>query len=157
YAALGVAQADLVQARLLRNPVLDGIIRFPIGGGPAELELSAALGFLDLFYLPLRQRVAAARFDEAKLQGTGAGLDFAAPVQTALYRHQANEQRVELLHTITHALAAAWEVAQRLQAAGNITDLDAARERAAVEEAKLELRAAEAATRQTRERLNTLM
>jgi cobalt-zinc-cadmium efflux system outer membrane protein len=157
YAALGVAQADLVQAGLLRNPVFDGAIFFPVRGGPAELELSAALGFLDLFYLPLRQRVAAARFDEAKLQVTGAVLDFAATVQTAFYRHQANEQRVDLLHTITHALTTAWEVAQRLQAAGNITDLDVARERAAAEEAKLELRAAEAALRQTREQLNTLM
>ena len=157
YAALGVAQADLVQAGLLRNPVFDGIIRFPVGGGPAEPELSVALGFLDLFYLPLRRRAAAARFEEAKLQVTGAMLDFAATVQTAFYRHQANEQRVDLLHTITHALTTAWEVAQRLQAAGNITELDVARERAAAEEARLDLRAAEAATRQTREHLNTLM
>ena len=77
YADLGVAQADLVQAGLLRNPVFDGIIRFPVSGGPAELELSAALGFLDLFYLPLRQRVAAAQFEEVKLQVTAAVLDFA--------------------------------------------------------------------------------
>src|SRR5262245_54861526 len=86
YAALGVAQADLVQAGLLRNPVFDGAILFPIRGAPAELELSAALGFLDLFYLPLRQRVAAARFDEVKLQVTVAVLDFAGTVQAAFYR-----------------------------------------------------------------------
>ena len=36
YADLGVAQADLVQAGLLRNPVFDGIIRFPVSGGPAD-------------------------------------------------------------------------------------------------------------------------
>ena len=157
YADLGVAQADLVQAGLLRNPVFDGIIRFPVSGGPAELELSAALGFLDLFYLPLRQRVAATQFEEVKLQVTAAVLDFAGTVQTAFYRHQANEQRLELLQSIAHALATSWEVAQRLQAAGNITELDLAQERAEAEAAKVQVRAAEAAVRQSREHLNTLM
>ena len=75
YAELGVAQADLVQAGLLRNPVFDGAVRFLLSGGPAKVDLSAALDFLDIFYLPLRKRVAAARFEEAKPQVTGAVLD----------------------------------------------------------------------------------
>ncbi|HSX78524.1 MAG TPA: TolC family protein, partial [Candidatus Saccharimonadia bacterium] len=158
YAELGVAQADLVQAGLLRNPVFDGAVRFLLsGGGPAKVDLSVALDFLDIFYLPLRKRVAAALFEAAKLQVTGAVLDFAATVQGAFYRHQANEQRLELLQTITQALAASFEVAQRLHTAGNITDLDLARERAVFEEAKVQLRAAESAGRQSREQLNTLM
>src|SRR6266851_2555486 len=143
YAELGVAQADLVQAGLLRNPVFDGAVRFLLsGGGPAKVDLSAALDFLDIFYLPLRKRVAAALFEAAKLQVTGAVLDFAATVQGAFYRHQASEQRLELLQTIAQALAASFEVAQRLHTAGNITDLDLARERAVFEEAKVQLRAA---------------
>ena len=88
YAELGVAQADLVQAGLLRNPVFDGNVRFLVGGGgPAKVDLDVALDFLEIFYLPLRKRVAAARFEEAKLQVTGAVLDFAATVQAAFYRH----------------------------------------------------------------------
>ncbi len=131
YAELGVAQADLVQAGLLRNPVFDGDVRFLVGGGgPAKVDLDVALDFLEIFYLPLRKRVAAARFEEAKLQVTGAVLDFAATVQAAFYRHQADEQMLELLQTIVQALALSLEVSQRLHAAGNITDLDLARERA---------------------------
>ena len=143
YAELGVAQADLVQAGLLRNPVFDGVALFPVGGGPTKLDLNVALDFLDIFYIPLRKRVAAARFEEAKLQVTGAVLDFTATVQAAFYRHQADEQMLELLQTIGQALTISFEVAQRLHAAGNITDLDLARERALLEEAKLQLRAAE--------------
>ena len=139
YAELGVAQADLVQAGLLKNPVFDGVALFPVGGGPAKLDLNVALDFLDIFYIPLRKRVAAARFEEAKLQVTGAVLDFAATVQAAFYRHQADEQMIELLQTIAQALTISFEVAQRLHAAGNITDLDLARERALLEEAKLQL------------------
>ena len=157
YAELGVAQAEVVQAGLLKNPVFDGALRFPVAGGPVEPELTAALNFLDIFYLPLRKRVAEAQFADAKLQVTGVVLDFAATVQAAFYRHQANEQMLELLQTIVQALAASVEVARRLHAAGNITDLDLARERALVEEAKLSLRAAEIALRQSREHLNTLM
>jgi outer membrane protein, heavy metal efflux system len=158
YAELGVAQADLVQAGLLRNPVFDGNVRFLVGGGgQAKVDLDVALDFLEIFYLPLRKRVAAARFEEAKLQVTGIVLDFAATVQAAFYRYQADEQMLELLQTIVQALALSLEVSQRLHAAGNITDLDLARERTLLEEAKLELRASEVAAHQSREDLNTLM
>src|SRR5256886_2816622 len=157
YGELGVAQAELVQAGLLQNPVFDGAVRFPVRGGPLELELSAAVSFLDVFYVPLRKRVAAARFEDVKLQVTGMVLDFAATVQTAFYRHQAHAQMLELKQTIVQALAASLEAAQRLHAAGNITDLDLVRERALAEETKLQLRAAETAVHQSREHLNTLM
>src|SRR5918995_2430087 len=71
YAELGVAQADLVQAGLLSNPIFDGAAFFPIAGGPVKLDLSVAVSFLDIFYIPLRSRVAAARFEDAKIQVTG--------------------------------------------------------------------------------------
>ena len=157
YADLGVAQADLVQAGLLKNPVFDGLVHAPLAGGPLKVEFHVAMDFLDIFYIPLRKRVAAALFEEAKLQVMGAVLDFTATVRGALYRYQADEQMLELLQTIGQALAIALEVAQRLHDAGNITDLDLARERALLEEAKLQLRAAEIAARQSREHLNTLM
>jgi outer membrane protein, heavy metal efflux system len=157
YAELGVAQADVVQAGLLTNPVFDGAVFFPVAGGPVKADLSVAMSFLDIFYRPLRRRVAAARFEEAKLQVTGAVLDFAATVRAAFYRHQAHEQRRELLETVVQALAVSADVTERLYAAGNITDLDRARERALLEEEKLQLRAAEVAVGESRARLNTLM
>jgi cobalt-zinc-cadmium efflux system outer membrane protein len=157
YGELGVAQAELVQAGLLKNPVFDGAVRFPVRSGPLALDLSVAVNFLDVFYVPLRKRVAAARFEAVKLQVTGTVLDFAATVQTAFYRYQANEQMLELKQTIVQALTASSEAAQRLHAAGNITALDLVRERVLAEEAKLQLRAAETAMHQSREHLNTLM
>jgi cobalt-zinc-cadmium efflux system outer membrane protein len=158
YSELGIAQADLVQAGLLRNPVFDAAVLFPAsGGGKPDLELSAVMNFLDVFYAPLRRRVAAARFDEVKTQVAGSVLDFAARVRTAFFLHQANEQMLELRQTIVQALTASFDVMQRLHEAGNITDLDFARERALLETAKLALRSAEVAVRQSREELNVLM
>lgn len=157
YAELGVAQADLVQAGLLENPIFDLGAMFPLAGGDPNLELGVALGFLNMFYMPLRKRVANAQFEAAKLRVTGEVLDFATRVRAAFYRHQANAQRVALQQAIARGLAAAWDVAQRLREAGNITALDLARERAVAEEAKLQLAAAETAARQSREQLNDLM
>ena len=157
YAALGVAQADLVQAGLLENPIFDFSATFPISGGDPDLELGVALGFLNIFYMPLRKRVVKAQFEAAKLRVTGEVLDFTAGVRKAFYRHQANAQMVELQQAIARGLAAALDVAQRLYDAGNITALDLARERALAEEAKLQLAAAEIAVRQSREQLNDLM
>ena len=158
YSELGVAQADLVQAGLLRNPMFDAAVLFPVSdGGKPKLELSAVMNFLDIFYVPLRRRVAAARFEEAKLRVTTSVLDFAGRVRTAFYVHQSNEQFLGLRQTIAQALNGSFEVARRLNEAGNMTDLDFARERALLEAGKLGLRAAEGAVRQSREELNILM
>lgn len=157
YADLGVAQADLVQAGLLKNPVLDAALLFPLTGARPDLQLGVAVSLLDALYVPLRKRVAAARFEEAKLRVTGGVLDFAAQVRTAFYMHQADEQLVELRRTIVQALSASLDVSRRLHAAGNISDLDLARERAQTEASRVTLRAAEVNARQSREHLNGLM
>ncbi len=157
YTELGVAQADLVQAGLFRNPILDAAVLFPLSGVRPDIQLSVVVGFLDVLYVPLRKRVAAAHFEEAKLRVTGIVLDFAVQVRTAFYGHQANEQMLELRQSIVQALTASLEVSRRLHEAGNITDLDLARDRALMEASKLALRSAEIAARQTREQLNSLM
>jgi outer membrane protein, heavy metal efflux system len=158
YSELGIAQADLVQAGLFRSPIFDAAVLFPVrGGGRPDLDLSVVINFLDVFYVPLRSRVAAVRFEEVKTEVTGSVLDLAARVRTAFFLHQANEQMLELRQTIVQALSGSFEVARRLNEAGNITDLDFARERAFLETGKLTLRSAEMAVRQSREELNMLM
>ena len=157
YTDLGLVQADLVQAGLFKNPILDAAVAFPLTGGAPDFALSVAVSVLDALYVPLRKRVAAARFEEAKLRVTGEVLDFAAQVRTAFYVHQANEQMVELRQTIAQALGASLEVSRRLHEAGNISDLDLARDRAQTEASKVRLRAAEVDVRQSREHLNGLM
>jgi len=158
YADLGVAQADLVQAGLLSNPIFDAAIKWPVpGGGRPDLEFAAVMNFLDIFYLPLRKRVAAARFEETKTRVSGLVLDFAGRVRRGFYSHQANQQTLELRQTIVQTLNASFEVSRRLHEAGNITDLDFAQERARLEAGKLALRSVEVAARQSREELNVLM
>ncbi len=157
YSDLGVAQADMVQAGLFKNPILDAAVLFPLSGVRPDVQLSVVVSFLDALYVPLRKRVAAAQFEEAKLRVTGAVLDLAVRVRTAFYEHQADAQLLELRQSIVQALAASLEVSRRLHEAGNITDLDLARDQALAEESKLALREAEVAVRLSRERLNALL
>src|SRR5262245_24196011 len=157
YSELGLAQADLVQAGLFKNPILDAAVFFPLSGVRPDFQLSVVMNLLDALYVPLRKRVAVEVFEEAKLRVTGALLDFAWQVRAAFYAYQASEQLLDLRQTIVEALTASLDVSRRLHDAGNISDLDLDRERAQAEASKVALRSAEIASRQSRERLNVLM
>jgi len=157
YSRLGIAQADLVQASLLHNPVLDTAAGFPVGGGAVSFNPGVAVDFIDLLYTPLRKRVATAKFEETKLRVTAEVLDFAWRTQTAFYRYQANEQILEMRRQVVASTAASFALTRQMREAGNVRELDLASERALAEEAKLDLRLIEIAVRESRETLNVLM
>src|SRR5690625_2443369 len=157
YENLMIAQADLVAAGLLANPIFDAEIRFLEGGGGESFEIGIVQDFLSVFQIPLRKKVAAARFEATKQQVAGAVLDMAADVREAWYRFVAAKQMLELRQTAMDATEAAYELAQRLHEAGNFTDLDLRMERAQYENAKLELASSEYAVIASRESLNALM
>ena len=157
YEGLGVAQAEVVQAGLLRNPIFDAEVKFVEGGGGHSLELAVVQDFLDVFLIPLRKRVAEDAFEAAKLRVTGAVLDLAGQVRTAYYTCAAAEQTLELRRSVVAATEAAYDLAKRLRVAGNTTALDLANERALYEQAKLDLARAETAVLDAREGLNVLL
>ena len=157
YTDLDIAQADLVQASLLHNPVFDAALGIPVGGGAVDFSLSAALDVIDILYVPMRKQVAGARLEETKLRVAAEVLERGWRTETAFYRHQADEQMLEMRRQAAAATGAASELSRRMRAAGNLTELAAATSRALAEESKLELGAAEIAARESRERMNTLM
>jgi cobalt-zinc-cadmium efflux system outer membrane protein len=156
YEELGVAQAELVGAGLLRNPQFGAEVRFPKGAAlPFELNLTQ--DFLDLLLLPARKRAAGAAFEATKLRVTNEVLTTAADVKAAFYRTQGAAQLVEMRKTVCEATEASFEVARRLHEAGNITDLNFANERSLLEQSKIDLSKAEAALLDTREELSAVM
>ncbi len=157
YAQLGIAQADLVQASLLHNPVLDFSSGFPLAGGVVDLSFGLAMDFIDLLYTPLRKRVAAAQFEETKLRIAAEVLEVVWQTQTAFYRYQAKEQMLELRRHVALSTAASAELARALRQAGNIRELDLVAELVLAEEAKPDVRLDEIAVYESRERLNILM
>jgi len=153
YEELGVAQADLVEAGLLRNPIFTFERRFP---GQA-LEMDLLKEFIDLLLLPLRKPIAAAQFEAAKLRVGHEILKTAAEVRAAFYEHQGDEQLVDLRKTVAEATERSAETALRMQQAGNLKNLDLATEQASHAQAKIELAKAQSEAVQTREKLNKLM
>jgi len=157
YEDLRIAQADLVEAGLLRNPIFHAEARFPEGGGGTAWELGLEQEFLSILYLPLGKRIARASLEATKLRVAEHVLAFAGDVRMAFYRLQGAEQLAELRRTVLAATEASAELARRLHEAGNIRDLDLDNELALHEEAKLSLVAAELERTDARERLNALM
>lgn len=158
YENLGIAQADLVQAGLLSNPVLFASIRFPKGGnGGNNLEFEIAKEFLDVLLRPARKRIAETEFERAKLRVSNAVLDLAAEVQSAFYRIQGNQQLVEIQNVATDAAQASYELAQRFDEAGNISELELALERSAAADMSAELLHARANLQGSRDALSRLL
>ncbi len=155
YSELGVRQADLVQAGLLSNPVFAGELKFSSAG--TVVEMSLVQSFLSILQIPLRKRLAALDLAAAEARVAAAVIDRAADVRIGFYDAQAATQALELRQSIAEATAASALLAERLHAAGNITDLDLASERALAQEAKLDLGSAELRVIATRERLTVLM
>ncbi|MCI0364478.1 MAG: TolC family protein [Phycisphaerales bacterium] len=157
YEDLNIAQADLVQAGLLRNPIFSGEVRFATSGGGTGAVLDVAQDFVSLLWLPLRQARAEAAFEAAKVRVTAAVLDTAFATRLAFYDYQAAEQTREMRATVLEATSASYDLAKRLREAGNNRDLDVANERALYEQSKVNLAATEALAINLRERLNVLM
>lgn len=151
-AELGIARADLIEAITIRNPILDGEIRFP-GDPKNPFEIAVTQTLIDLFQLPARRRFGLSLFEASKLRVTGAVVHFAAEVRADYYDLQAARLVLARQRVIADAAGASTDLARRQHTAGNISDLDLENEQAVYEQAKLDLARAELEELQTRERL----
>ena len=158
FEEIGIANADLIEAGLLKNPVFFGDARFPARPPSAtNVELSIAQEFSDLLVTPLRKKVAAAQLAKTKLRVGDTILKVAAEVRSAFYELQADQQLLGRLKAIHETDAAAVELAQRQHEAGNINDLDLANQQATYSQSKLDIAETSASIRSGREKLNRLM
>ena len=158
FEEIGIAQADLIEAGLLKNPVFAGNARFPDRSpSGTNIEMSIAQEFFDLLVTPLRKKVAAAQLMKTKLRVGDAILKLAAEVKTAFYELQAEQQLLRRLKAINETDATAVELAQRQHEAGNINDLDLATQQATYSQSKLDIAETTASIRANREKLNRLM
>ena len=54
YADLGIAQANLVQSTLWKNPILNGAVTFDFAGGSPDYTFDLALKVIDILYISWR-------------------------------------------------------------------------------------------------------
>ena len=153
YEEIGLAQADLIEAGLLRNPLFTIERRFP---GQA-LEADILGEFIDLLLLPLRKRVAAAQLEAAKLRVGAEIVKTAAEVRVAFYENQGNLQIADLAQSVEQATAASAEAALQLHQAGNTRNLDLANEEVLHVQAKVDFAKTQSAGIESREKLTRML
>lgn len=158
YEDISVAQADLVQAGLLQNPVFGAGILFPVAGtAQTGGSVSVSQDFLSVFTLAARKRVATAELEAAKLRVADAVLRTAFDVETAFFMLQSARQVAAMRRTILEAGDAALDLARRQREAGNINDLDLANQETLYEQVRTDLVRSDADVVTAREMLTRLM
>lgn len=155
YEELGISQADMVQAGLLRNPSLSGSFGFPRNAiGIAEWDFEIVQELLNLLVLPLRKRIAAQQFAADVGRVTQQALSVAAESAQHFAELQAATRQLELQQLVVISTEVARDLAEKQARAGNINALELAEHRAMLAEAKLQLAQDEQEVVEARERLN---
>ncbi len=149
--ALAVSDAERLQAASLPNPHLS-LARLRQG---SERETEASLSFNLAAWLlrPWVTQLEDQRLAAQQQQTTLEVLAHIAEVRQAFYSAVAAEQTLAALTQVQQSAAAGAELAQRLQAAGNFSRLQQAREQGFAAQAKLNLVRAKLAALSSRERL----
>jgi outer membrane protein, heavy metal efflux system len=148
YAALGIAQADLVQAGLLQNPMLDVMVR-PSTEDGTNLEFGLVQNFVSLLMRPARQKVAAAIYEETRLGIAHELVAFAADVKAAYYAHLSARNSRDTYGAIASTAQDGADLAAAFHRAGNLSELERADHQADAEEAGLAVIDADRAVAET--------
>jgi len=157
YADLGIAQANLVQTELWKNPVIDGALDFSLSGGTPDYTFALALKVIDILYIPLRKRVAESQLEEAKYRVTAQVMSIAGQTYLAFVDYLGQQQQSAVLTQAVRSAAATVESGKALRQAGNIADYDFEIEVAQQVQVAAELARAQIRVAQARERVNRLM
>ncbi len=144
-ARVRVALADAKQARLLPNPILILVLRWPEGGGPAEIEAGVAAELAALLKRPRRIDAADRRLLASVAEAVAAGLDSVAGLRQSYAAVQALDELLPLFRERRSLLDRLVAVVQARvefgEAAGiEVTPLEAQRAELDVDIADLELR-----------------
>ena len=153
---IGEAKADLVQAGLLSNPMLNLMLRFPEAGGRAMFDFGLAQNLADLWLIPSRRQAAQAMLQERLLAVTDTALGLIYEVRTTYSNLQYLSLAIELEQQNLAILREASEVAQARLRAGQGSQLDVnllEGRRLETELALLQLRSDQRITQQTLLRL----
>lgn len=158
YEDIGISQADLVQAGLLKNPEFFNSTRFPDRGPAyADIEFSVAQDFLDLFMLPLRRKVAETQLEQTKLTVGNAVMNLVCEVKEAYYTLQARQQLRHGLAVITEVNQTGAELAAQQNKAGTLNEYETEQQSVVATQSKADLAQTEVEIDADREKLNRLM
>ena len=158
YARLGLAQADVIQASRLSNPVLS--FSALSSSAPAQytrFDYGLVQNFTDALFLHSRSSIAKGELDRAKALAAASIQTLAADVAKAYFQLEGAQQMAQMRQVVAKAAEVSGDLAQRFYAAGNINELEFRMEQAAGTQAQLDVDAAAADVATAYTALNALM
>lgn len=123
---IGIAQADLLEAGLLSNPIFDIALRFTNKKGyRTNTELNVTQNFIDILLIPLKKRVASAELERVQFQVANILLQLSFEVEKKYTELAAAQKEKELLQDIVELaeIANQISIAQGNTASINSVDL----------------------------------
>jgi outer membrane protein TolC len=155
YNALGIAEAEMVEASLPPNPTIS-IERIT---SPFEIEIERRIvaNILALLTLPARATIAADRFLQAQLRAAEETIRVAAETRRSYYRAAASREAVGFLSQAKTAAETATQLAKRLGETGAMNKLDQAREHVFHAEITAQIASARQRAASEREKLTRAM
>lgn len=155
FERLGIAQADLVEAGLLDNPVLSLSV---YSGNPGTItEAGIVQDLIGLLSLAARKKIAGAQAEQVIATTSQRVLELAAQVKTQYYTVVGDTQALELARQVVASTGAAVEFARRQLEAGNLSRREQALQQAFHAQSVLELAQSQAQLAAEREKLNALL
>lgn len=154
---LNLSQADLLEASLLSNPTFATSQRFLSGGGITDSEFGLSGDVLDWLLQPLKRKLAMKQYEAAKRRVSHEILQLATDVKSAFYELQGDKQFLAKLETAAEVNSASSDIAERLNKAGNINELELLQEQTGSQQVQLDLKRTKAAVLGAREKVNRLL
>lgn len=155
---IGIAQAELIQAGLLSNPIVNGFVGFPLQqDAVTSMGVSTLQSILDLFLIPLRKKIAEAEYEKILLQVAHQILSLAFDVEETYLSLQAELKKLHLMQPIMEISQAARLLAEGQKQQGNINDLEYQMFVSEFLNAKLEMTKTSLEIIRLREKMNRLM
>jgi len=158
YWNVGIAHADLVQAGRLKNPAFTfQRTRAGDAGDALDIERSLTLSLVSLLTAPIAKRVESRRFEQTRLMVANDILEHAAKTRHAYFEAVGAAQGLAYARQVAASAEASAELTGRMAQAGNLSQLDLARQQLYEAEAAAAVARAGKRTVATREHLTRLM
>ena len=138
-AEVRVAQADAHQSRLLPNPVMSVVFRYPKGGGSPVTETGLTADLAATLQMPRRNRAADNQLRAASAQAIAAALDVIADTEKTYHTASALRQEVALFGQDAGHVDRLLQIARHRFDAGEATRLDVATLEARQSETRIDL------------------
>lgn len=155
YAELGIAEANLVQAGRLNNPL------FSFGrlqrGEEIQINRGLLLPIMNLLTLPIATRIERRFFEQAQLRAASDALRVADETRRAYFSAVAAQETVKYMEQVRLSAEASAELSRKMAQVGNWSKLEHAREQAFYADVVTQLSRAMQTQVAEREKLTRLM